>query len=82
MVDGYLDLAKFVTGLLGPTGTLLAVACAGLAYMWNRELLAHEKTRNEMRELNEKRIEAALKQAEGMKANAVSLEAIAALLKK
>lgn len=82
MVDGYLDLAKFLTQLLGPMGSLLALICVGLAYMWNRELVAHEKTRSEMQELNEKRIEAALKQAEGMKANAISLEAIAALLKK
>ena len=82
MVNGYLDLVKFITQTLGVPGALLAAACAALAWMLKREMDAHEKTRQDIQAINEKRIETALKQVEATRQNGLSLEALAALVRK
>lgn len=57
MVDGWLNLIKFVTSQFGLPGSL-AVAIAGyLIYILREERAAHVKTRDKIDEINEKRIE-------------------------
>lgn len=57
MVDGWLNLIKFVTSQFGLPGSL-AVGIAGyLIWLLKQERDAHSKTRDKIDEINEKRIQ-------------------------
>lgn len=82
MVDGWLNLIKFITSQFGLPGSL-AVAIAGyLIWLLQKEREAHEQTRQKVYEVNEKRIELSKTTTEAVIALRQSLEAVTALLGK
>lgn len=82
MVDGWLNLIKFITSQFGLPGSL-AVGIAGyLIWLLQKEREAHEQTRQKVYEVNEKRIELSKLTTEAVLELRQSLQAVAALLGK
>lgn len=82
MLDGWLDIIKFVTSQFGLPGSL-AVAIAGyLIWLLQKEREAHEATRQKVFEVNEKRIELSKLTTEAVIELRSSLQAVAASLGK
>ena len=82
MVDGWLNLVKFLTTTLGVPGGLIL---AGLAYvMWLLKLERdnHDKTREKIHEVNEKRIELLKEYLKALGDFKVSLDALTSMVKK
>lgn len=82
MVDGYLNLVKFITSQFGLPGSL-AVAIAGyLIWLLNKERDAHMKTREKVDDINEKRVEFTRSTLESIKDLKDALQAVNATLGK
>lgn len=82
MVDGWLNLIKFITSQFGLPGSL-AVGIAGyLIYLLQKEREAHEATRQKVLEAAEKRVELSRITTEAVLELRQSLQAVAALLGK
>ena len=82
MVEGWLNLVKFVTSQFGLPGSL-AVGIAGyLIYLLQREREAHEVTRQKVLESAEKRAELSKITTEAVLELRQSLQAVAAILGK
>ena len=82
MVDGWLNLVKFITSQFGLPGSL-AVGIAGyLIYLLQRERDAHELTRQKVLEAAEKRVELSKITTEAVLELRQSLQAVAAILGK
>jgi len=82
MIDGWLNLIKFVTSQFGLPGSL-AVAIAGyLIWILKEERAAHAKTRDKIDEINEKRIEVARSTTLAIHELKEALDAVTAILGK
>ena len=82
MVDGWLNLIKFITSQFGLPGSL-AVGIAGyLIWLLQKERESHDKTRDKLFEVNEKRIELSRTTTEAVIELKQSLQAVTALLGK
>lgn len=82
MVDGWLNLVKFVTSQFGLPGSL-AVGIAGyLIYLLQKERESHELTRQKVLEAAEKRVELSKITTEAVLELRQSLQAVAAILGK
>lgn len=82
MVDGWLNLIKFITSQFGLPGSL-AVGIAGyLIWLLQKERESHDKTRDKVFEVNEKRIELSKTTTEAVIELKQSLQAVTALLGK
>ena len=82
MVDGWLNLVKFITSQFGLPGSL-AVGIAGyLIYLLQREREAHEVTRQKVLEAAEKRVALSQITTEAVLELRQSLQAVAAILGK
>ncbi len=57
MLDGWLNLAKFLTTAFGLPGSLALGISGYLIYLLREERLAHMATRDKIDGINEKRIE-------------------------
>jgi|KBSSwiStaDraftv2_1062776.scaffolds.fasta_scaffold1506986_3 hypothetical protein len=81
-MDGWLNLAKFLTSSFGLPGSL-ALAIAGyLVYLLREERAAHMATRDKIDTINEKRIEATAATVKIVSDLQDSLRAITAILGK
>ena len=82
MVDGWLNLVKFITSQFGLPGSL-AVGIAGyLIWLLQKEREAHAQTRNKIDEINEKRIEFTKTTIQGLVDLKEALDAVTAILGK
>ena len=82
MIDGWLNLIKFVTSQFGLPGSL-AVAIAGyLIWILKEERAARAKTRDKIDEINEKRIEVARSTTLAIHELKEALDAVTAILGK
>lgn len=82
MIDGWLNLIKFITSQFGLPGSL-AVAIAGyLIWILQEERKAHSKTRDKIDEINEKRIEMAKSTTLAIVDLKEALDAVTAILGK
>lgn len=82
MVDGWLNLVKFITSQFGLPGSL-AVGIAGyLIFLLQKEREAHELTRQKVLEAAEKRVELSKITTEAVLELRQSLQAVAAILGK
>ena len=81
-MDGWLKLAQWITAQLGLPGALIAAAGIYLAYLLKTERDAHEATRKQVNEANEKRLEILSSQVKTMGDVTRSIEALGALILK
>ena len=82
MIEGWLNLVKFITSQFGLPGSL-AVGIAGyLIWLLQKERESHDKTRDKVFEVNEKRIELSRTTTEAVIELKQSLQAVTALLGK
>ena len=82
MIEGWLNLIKFITSQFGLPGSL-AVGIAGyLIWLLQKERESHDKTRDKVFEVNEKRIELSRTTTEAVIELKQSLQAVTALLGK
>ena len=82
MIEGWLNLIKFITSQFGLPGSL-AVGIAGyLIWLLQKERESHDKTRDKVFEVNEKRIELSKTTTEAVIELKQSLQAVTALLGK
>jgi hypothetical protein len=82
LVEGWLNLAKFITSQFGLPGSL-AVGIAGyLIYLLQKERESHEVTRQKVLEAAEKRVELSKITTEAVLELRQSLQAVAAILGK
>ena len=81
-MEGWLNLAKFLTGAFGLPGSL-ALALAGyLMWLLKMERDAHSATRDKIDAINEKRIEQTVTTVKIVDSLQESLRAVSAILEK
>jgi hypothetical protein len=81
-MDGWLNLAKFLTSTLGIPGAIIAGICAYLIYQLNQERQAREKDRAKIDEVNDKRVEILSTYLKAMNDFKVAIDALAAAVGK
>lgn len=82
MIDGWLNLAKFITSQFGLPGSMAVGAVIYLVWLLQRERDAHEKTRERVDDINEKRIEFTKATLETQSQLMTALQAVSVLLGK
>ncbi len=82
MLDGWLNLAKFLTTSFGLPGSLALGIAGYLIYLLREERTAHMATRDKIDSINEKRIEQTITTVKIQDDLKTSLQAIAAILDK
>ncbi len=82
MLDGWLNLAKFLTTSFGLPGSLALGIAGYLIYQLREERAAHGLTRDKIDAINEKRIEQTITTVKIVDDLKVSLQAVTAILDK
>lgn len=82
MVDGYLKLIQWLTSQFGLPGSVAVALACYLIYLLREERAAHNKTRDKIDEINEKRIEFTKATVESIAALRDALQAVSAYLGK
>lgn len=81
-MDGWLNLAKFLSTTLGIPGAIIAGICAYLIYQLNSERELREKERTKVDELNDKRVALLESYLKAMSDFKVAIDALAAAVGK
>lgn len=82
MVDGWLNLVKFLTAQFGLPGSMAVGLCCYLIWLLREERLAHSATRDKIDQINEKRIEMSSTYLLAVRELKEALEAVTATLGK
>lgn len=81
-MEGWLNLAKFLTQAFGLPGSLALAVAGYLIYLLREERAAHNSTRDKIDAINEKRIEQTITTVKVIDDLKVSLQAVTAILDK
>lgn len=82
MIDGWLNLAKFLSSQLGIPGALCAGLACYLAWLLNREREDHKETRKQIDVINDKRVTLLSEYQKLMYDYKVSIDALTAMVGK
>lgn len=82
MLDGWLNLAKFLTTSFGLPGSCAVAISAYLIYLLREERLSHNATRDKIDALNEKRLEQTILITKTFDDLKEALRAVSAILEK
>ena len=81
-MEGWLNLAKFLTGAFGLPGSLALGLAGYLMYLLTEERKSHGATRDKVDAINEKRLEQTITTVKIVDSLQESLRAVTAILEK
>ncbi len=80
MLDGWLNLAKFLSSQLGIPGALIAVLAGYMAWLLKQERDDHKETRKQIDVINDKRVQLLSDYQKLMYDYRVSIDALTAMV--